>query len=112
MKDDDENAPLMTADDDEHGLGPSSVTMVEEDAAAEPLDSYEQLTNKFLRMLRENMKQYLDTVYGVHKVNNNMLLIGDTTIRFRDKFIYMRDEQYLEIVDLLELLLRQAQSLT
>lgn len=106
-EDDDGNIPFMTIDDNDEALGQTSVTMVDKDAATEPIDSFELTTKKFLKILRQNRQPYLNTLYGVHRLNNIILIICDAPIRFDDQFIYVRDKKNLKPVNLFELLLRQ-----
>ena len=70
-------------------------------------DNYDYLTNNFLRMLHQNRKQYLDMVYGVRKLSDDTLGIGDKPISFEGQYIRVGDKKYLKTASLLELLFRQ-----
>lgn len=67
-------------------------------------DSY---TDKYLLMLNQNRKRYLDNVFGVRKLDNNKLVIGDSPIQFEQDHIKVNDVRYPKTIGLLELLFRK-----
>ena len=77
------------------------------DQTAESAENYEKLTKKYLLLLKHNTKQCLDMIYGVRKLTNGSLMIGDTPISFNDQYIEIGDKRYLISTGLLELLFKQ-----
>ena len=95
----------MTADSEQAEHDTTMIEGVASEAAA--ADNYDYLTNKFLRMLHQNRKQYLDMDYGVRKLSDGTLMIGDKPISFEGQYIHVGDKKYLKTAGLLELLFRQ-----
>ena len=104
-EEEDENASFMTADSEQAEHDTTMIEGVASEAAA--ADNYDYLTKKFLRMLHQNRKQYLDMVYGVRKLSDDTLMIGDKPISFEGQYIHVGDKKYLKTVCLLELPFRQ-----
>ena len=77
------------------------------DQTVESAENYEKLTKKYLFLLKHNRKQCLDMIYGVRKLSNGSLMIGDTPISFNDQYIEIGDKRYLISTGLLELLFKQ-----
>ena len=81
----------MTADSEQAEHDTTMIEGVISEAAA--ADNYDYLTNKFLRMLHQNRKQYLDMVYGVRKpvmalsslvINQSVLRVNIFTLKIRN----------------------------
>ena len=56
-------------------------------------NNYDYLTSNFFRMLNQNGKQYLDMVYGVGKLSDGALMIGDKLISFEGQYIHVGDKK-------------------
>ena len=94
-EDEEENASFMTADSEEA----EHETNMTEGVSSEPAaDNYDYLTSKFLRMLHQNRKKYLDMVYRVRKLSDGTLMIGDKPISFEGQYVYVGDKKYLKTI--------------
>ena len=83
-------------------------TLLQEDNAHDAQEEYEKLTNKFLKLLNKNRKQYLDMIYGVRKLPDGSLMIGNTPISFKGLHIKIGGQKdNLKTTGLLELLFKQ-----
>lgn len=66
--------------------------------------------DKYLHMLNTNRKKYLDVTYGVRKLPDGSMMIGDSPIRFVNDDVIVGDRKYRSSVGLLELLFRKEPS--
>lgn len=63
--------------------------------------------NKYLSMLKKQQITTLDTVYGVRKLQNGNLMIGDQQINFEDDKIYIGNDTFDRSNGLVELLFKK-----
>ncbi|XP_043481259.1 uncharacterized protein LOC122510569 [Leptopilina heterotoma] len=66
----------------------------------------DKISNKFLYLLNHNRKQCLDSTYGIRKLSDGSLMIGDSPITLEDQFVKIGDKRYLQTPGLLELLFK------
>ncbi|XP_051174289.1 uncharacterized protein LOC127289996 [Leptopilina boulardi] len=67
---------------------------------------YDKVLSKYIYLVNHNRKQCLDLVYGVRKVRDGLLVIGDTPIIFKDHFMNVGDKRFNITSGLLELLFK------
>lgn len=63
--------------------------------------------DKYLRLLNQNRKKYLDMTSGVRKLADGTLMIGDSPINFEKDYVIVGNDKYLSSIGLLELLFRK-----
>ncbi|XP_043468125.1 uncharacterized protein LOC122502244 [Leptopilina heterotoma] len=66
----------------------------------------DKISNKFLYLLNHNRKQCLDSTYGVRKLSDGSLMIGDSLITLEDQHVKIGNKRYLQTLGLLELLFK------
>ncbi|XP_043468604.1 uncharacterized protein LOC122506396 [Leptopilina heterotoma] len=66
----------------------------------------DKISNKFLYLLNHNRKQCLDSTYGVRKLSDGSLMIGDSQITLEDQHVKIGNKRYLQTLGLLELLFK------
>ncbi|XP_043476191.1 uncharacterized protein LOC122507507 [Leptopilina heterotoma] len=66
----------------------------------------DKISNKFLYFLNHNRNQCLDSTYGIRKLSDGSLMIGDSPITLEDQFVKISDKRYLQTPGLLELLFK------
>ncbi|XP_043480014.1 uncharacterized protein LOC122509820 [Leptopilina heterotoma] len=66
----------------------------------------DKISNKFLYLLNHNRKQCLDSTYGIRKLSDGSLMIGDSPITFEDQHVKIGNKRYLQTLGLLELLFK------
>ncbi|XP_051167623.1 uncharacterized protein LOC127285568 [Leptopilina boulardi] len=67
---------------------------------------YDKLLNKYIYLIDHNRKQCLDLVYGVRKMRDGSLLIGDKPIIFNQQFLNVGNRRFTITPGLLELLFK------
>ena len=63
-KEENDSSFISAVDNDEKFDG----TLLQEDNAHDAQEQYTKLTNKFLKLLNKNRKQYLDMIYGAREI--------------------------------------------
>ncbi|XP_043468375.1 uncharacterized protein LOC122502408 [Leptopilina heterotoma] len=66
----------------------------------------DKISNKFLYLLNHNRKQSLDSTYGIRKLSDGSLMIGDSPITLENQFVKIGDKRYLQTPGLLKLLFK------
>ncbi|XP_051171026.1 uncharacterized protein LOC127287916 [Leptopilina boulardi] len=78
----------------------------EDETSVIPGFEYDKVVNKYIYLLDHNRKQCIDTLYGVYKVKNGSLKIGNAPISFKDHLINVGDKRFNITSGLLELLFK------
>ena len=61
----------------------------------------------YIDLLKSGDKQIIDTIYGVRKLHEDRLLIGNSILSFDDEFISVNTEKYPRTKGLIELLFKK-----
>ncbi|XP_043479908.1 uncharacterized protein LOC122509741 [Leptopilina heterotoma] len=92
---DDDSMSFMSADDSQS----SSSSLI-------PGFEYDRVLSKYMYLVNHNRKQCLDLVYGVRKVRDGSLVIGDSPISFKDHIVNVGNKNFNITSGLLELLFK------
>lgn len=95
-------------DDDNDGsvVDDGSDDVIEDnDSTVVDIDHYYE--KKFLNMLKMNRKAYLDNIYGVRRLTNGEMMIGNSPIKLNKNHVHVNGVNYVMTPGLLELLFRK-----
>ena len=79
----------------------------EEDDESTELPRGNSSVEKYLHMLNMNRKKFLDMTYGVRKLADGTLMIGDSPITLENEYVIVNGHKYMPSVGSLELLFRK-----
>lgn len=104
IKDEIKNLIPKKEEEEEEDWGASSFKTAYDD---EDESKENSAVDKYLHLLNMNRKKFLDMNYGVRKLADGTLMIGDSPISFENDHVHVGDGKYRSSVGLLELLFRK-----